>query len=321
VNGKKTRKKKVKRIKLTRKRKKRNKRKKSRNKKKRAWNLKSTMTDYRKEHCAPNADSNKLDFTCYTPESLVKIKQIWNARHPDAMITSNDPKKVWEDLKKKMGQTCDRESCWLKHKCIGDNVDKEVLDFTFAPDQPEEWVKKPNEWLSSIEITQVMKQYEHAYKCFEFLGPSPIDFDTHKLYGECVWEELCKFSLVDTIKRGKKKVGIIFNIDPHYKDGSHWVAMFINITKKKIYYFDSYGEKIEPKIKKFVKKVEEQSLKLGEKYEFSSNEIRHQYTQSECGMYSLYFIVKLLEGQTYNSLVNKKIPDKKMRYLRKKWFN
>ena len=34
-----------------------------------------------------------------------------------------------------------------------------------------------------------------SYKNFEFMGPSPIDFDTHKLYGECVWEELCKISL------------------------------------------------------------------------------------------------------------------------------
>ena len=289
------------------------------NKKGGSWSLRKTMKKYKKVNCSPNPN-NKLDFTCYTSNALVRLKQIWNARHPDSMITSNDPRQIWDRLKVKMGQTCDRESCWLKHKCISENVDKAILDYTFAPDFKEQ-KKKANEWLSSVEISQVMKQYEHVYKCFEFLGPSPIDFDTHKLYGECVWEELCKFSLIDTLKRGKTKIGIVFNIDPHYKEGSHWVAMFIDTKKKKIYYFDSYGEKIESKIKKLVKKVEDQSMKLGEKYEYLYNKIRHQYTESECGMYCLYFIVKLLEGETYQSLIKNKIPDRRMKKLRKKWFN
>ena len=69
-----------------------------------------------------------------------------------------------------------------------------------------------------------MKQYEKTYEDFEFLGPSPIDYDTHKAYGECVWEELCEFSLRDNLKEGKTKVGIIFNTDPHTEDGEHWVA-------------------------------------------------------------------------------------------------
>ena len=36
-----------------------------------------------------------------------------------------------------------------------------------------------------------------------------------------------------TLHRGTKdkgitKIGLIFNLDPHYKEGSHWVAMFID---------------------------------------------------------------------------------------------
>ena len=59
-----------------------------------------------------------------------------------------------------------------------------------------------------------MRQYEEKYPDFEFLGPSPIDFDTHKMHGECVWDELYKFSLKKTKDDGIKKVGIIFNLDP-----------------------------------------------------------------------------------------------------------
>ena len=76
---------------------------------------------------------------------------------------------------------------------------------SFAPESPPEWKKNPNEWLSSIDIIDVMKQYEKAYKCFDFIGPSPIDFDTRKLYGECVWNELCNFNIADQLKNGKTK--------------------------------------------------------------------------------------------------------------------
>ena len=36
---------------------------------------------------------------------------------------------------------------------------------------------------------------EHLHKDFDFMGPSPIDYDTHLISDECVWEELCKFNL------------------------------------------------------------------------------------------------------------------------------
>ena len=32
---------------------------------------------------------------------------------------------------------------------------------------------------------------------------------------KCVWEDLCKFSLTNTIKKGKRLIGIVFNTDPH----------------------------------------------------------------------------------------------------------
>ena len=76
----------------------------------------------------------------------------------------------------------------------------------------QEWKDNINEWLSSIDIDQFMRQYEHAHKDFIFLGPSPIDFDSKKIYGECVWEELCHFNLRKLLKRNKKKIGVIFKL-------------------------------------------------------------------------------------------------------------
>ncbi|MBT7790583.1 MAG: tetratricopeptide repeat protein, partial [Calditrichaeota bacterium] len=73
-----------------------------------------------------------------------------------------------------------------------------------------------------------MEQYERAYPYYRFIGPSPIDYDSQMAYGECVWNELCNFNLKKTIDRNKTKIGIVFNTDPHYMGGSHWISMFID---------------------------------------------------------------------------------------------
>ena len=65
------------------------------------------------------------------------------------------------------------------------------------------WRKKPTTWLNSLDIENVMNQYEKKHNDFEFIGPSPIDFNTKKLFGECVWNELCRFNLKQTNKLTK----------------------------------------------------------------------------------------------------------------------
>ena len=50
-----------------------------------------------------------------------------------------------------------------------------------------------------------MRQLEDKYSNFQFIGPSPIDFDDHKINGDCVWEELCQFNLAKTLKQNKNK--------------------------------------------------------------------------------------------------------------------
>ena len=108
----------------------------------------------RKEHfkplkCSPKNKDKVLGFTCYTSESLHKLKMIWNARHPDVLIKSNDPKEIWEQLRRNMSTSCNSEACWLRHQCIKHDIDKTLWQNTFAPKAPKEWKEKPHEWLSS----------------------------------------------------------------------------------------------------------------------------------------------------------------------------
>jgi hypothetical protein len=277
-----------------------------------------------KVKCSPKIKNELNNFTCYTDKSLYKLRDLWNARHPDAKINTNNTKEIHEKLTGYLSNVCNKESCWLKQNKDFGNVKNELID-SFAPESPPEWKKNPNEWLSSLDIMKVMKQYEKAYKCFDFIGPSPIDFDTRKLYGQCVWDELCNFNLEHQIKNGKTKIGIIFNTDPHDKPGQHWISMFVNIKKKKIFFFDSTGDKIPNKVMVLVNRIKSQGIKLTPKinFKFDSNEgIEHQYGNTECGIYSIYFIVNMLRDKTSDEYLKTHIlKDDYMNHFRKVYFN
>ena len=277
-----------------------------------------------KQNCSPKPKNEINHFSCYTNKTLLRLRDLWNARHPDAKINTNSPKEIHKQISEMLGGVCNKESCWIKQRAEFGKIESDAAD-SFAPESPEEWKKNPNEWLSSIEIMDVMKQYEKAYKCFDFIGPSPIDFDTKKLYGECVWDELCNFSVENQLKNGKTKIGIIFNTDPHDKPGQHWISIFVNIKNNSIFFFDSVGDKAPPEIMKLVERIKEQGLKLNPKkvFKFDSNEgVEHQYGNTECGVYSLYFIVHMLEDKTTDHYLKTHVlKDEYMNKFRHIYFN
>jgi hypothetical protein len=276
-------------------------------------------------NCSPKDKNEINDFTCYTNKSLYKLRNLWNARHPDVLIQTNDTKEIHKLLTNYFSGVCKKESCWIKHIKQTTAIDDSELTDSFAPESPSDWKSNPTEWLTSVDINKVMKQYEKAYKCFDFIGPSPIDFDTRLMYGECVWEELCNFNLEQQIKKNKTKIGIIFNTDPHYKPGEHWLSMFINIKKGSIYFFDSVGNKIPEKIMALVKRITKQGRELNPPIEFKFDQnypVEHQYTTSECGIYALYFIVHMLEDKlTEEYLKTHKLKDDYITKFRKIYFN
>jgi hypothetical protein len=275
-------------------------------------------------NCSPKKQDEINEYTCYTDKALFKLRDLWNARHPDVKITTNNAKEIHAQLSKLLSNVCNKESCWLKQKSDFGELPKETSD-VFAPESPHEWKSNPNEWLSSVDIINVMKQYEKAYKCFEFIGPSPIDFDTRKMYGECVWNELCKFNIQEQIQSGKTKIGVIFNTDPHDKPGQHWISLFINIKKQNIFFFDSTGDKAPKEVKVLIDRIIKQGTTLNPPIHFKYDDsagVKHQKGNTECGVYSLYFIVHMLEDKTTNHyLKTRLLPDKHINKFRRVYFN
>ena len=280
-------------------------------------------SSYVKLKCSPA--SNAVDkSTCYSNADLLKLKQQWDEQFPNNPLRAHTPKKIWRELKTRYAFMCDKESCWINHVVKDPALKKELIG-AFAPKSPASWKKNPHEWLSSVDILAVMKQYEKKYKCFEFLGPSPIDFDIHETATKCVWEELCSFNLAKQIAQKKTKIGIIFNTDTHDKGGEHWISMFINIKKGRIFYFDSVGKSAPPEVHAFVGRIVKQGSELTTpiKFLFDQNHpVEHQYSQTECGIYSLYFIVHMLEDKiTEHYLKTHIIKDDYVHQFRRIYFN
>jgi hypothetical protein len=276
-------------------------------------------------------------------------------------------------LKKRL-VNCKTEDCWLAE--IKDKtLSTQLQNVIFAPTHPPEWLKNPNEWLTDLDISKVMKQYESKYKYFKFIGPSPIDFDTKVARGElpwaesgayneevCVWEELCTLSLKELLRKKISQVGMVFNLDRYDQPGSHWVSLYLSLGEPKnpkrrsrystevghmpqeechpfIFYFDSTGREAPPEIKTLIKRIQDQGRDLHPSLdikEYNNNGKNHQKNNTECGMYSLFFLITMLTGKLedvdagylelgfHDKLTlfsDAVIPDKYVELYRHKYFN
>ena len=255
---------------------------------------------FKQMNCSPLAEKmGKInEETCYNKQILELLKEEYNKDHPENSIRTNMPSEIRQELQMRINN-CKTEDCWLE-KIDDKNVRKKIDELVFAPDIPPEWKKNPDEWLSNFDILKVLEQYERAYPEFKFIGPTPIDFDTRPkdMDGKCVWEDLCHFSLKKIMTGKKRKIGVVFNLDEHDEDGSHWVSLFVDLDNKFIIFFDSAGDKIPDEIDKLVKRIMKQSEELDIKLEYIEKPKQHQYGNTECGMYALYFITTLLKGET-----------------------
>lgn len=284
-------------------------------------------TEFKSPTCSPLSPSNTA-YSCMSSKHLKELADLWNRRHPEYPIKSNSPREIWLFFKTVFSSSCANEQCWIKNKMFGAGLSSELLNELndlYAPEAPKSWQKNPRTWLNSLDIQSVMKQYEKKYSCFRFIGPSPIDFDkliTNGGYKECVWDDLCKFNIE---KQGDKtKIGIIFNTDPHDEAGEHWVSLFIDMPQRTIVYFDSGGSAIPKEISVFVDKIQKQLISSGnDKYTFIINKKQHQKKNTECGMYSLYFIIQMLRTGNYRQFTEAKktITDEEMEELRETYFN
>ena len=275
---------------------------------------------FKKKYCSPNNPSNK--FTCFKKASLIKIIDSWNLNYINNKIKYTGKEStinLWKKIDNKFKKSCINEACWLNQDIVK-NINSSDIKNSFKPLMPKSWYNNKNEWLSTSDIRNVLKQYELKLNNFIFIGPVPIDFDLLLSPGFCVANELCNIDLKNLLNKNKTRIGIVFNLDTHDMSGSHWVALFINLEENNIMYFDSIGNKPYQEVYNLISRLEEQAKKIKIKFNIYINEVQHQYKGTECGVYCINFIIKLLEGKKFESIVQKIEDDDTMEKNRLKFF-
>ena len=263
----------------------------------------------KKNSCAPGKGNQT---TCFDQKSLHKIASSWNRKNPtDKIKISNNNIDLWKKINTKMSKKCNKETCWLKQDFIKD-ISKKLKEY-FKPQIPSKWLSEKNTWLTTTDIENVIFQYEKAVPDFKFLGVVPIDFDYEYSVGKCIVDEICKLDIKSLKRKKINKMGIIFNLDAHDEPGSHWVALYSDLNKGEVYYYDSYGIFPPEEVKILMERISIQGIKIkGEPFKLYYNDIRHQYKNSECGVYSMNFIIEFLNGKNFKEIIENRVSDDNM---------
>lgn len=221
----------------------------------------------------------------FDPEEVERLRLVYNSDHPGATIPKGTPEATWKRLQEKFHAQCRTG----QSTCILANMMRK-------PKAPDSWSLNRYEWLSSDDIDSIQKQYVKLFDGYAFLGCIPIDFDLKDDYGKCLVSTVCSIQVSKLLADGFDRIGIIFNTDPHDGPGEHWIAMFADIRPDREYpqltYFDSYAQKPEKEVQVLMNRWKQQldaSGRFSKPTKLQYNKTRHQFKDTECGMYCLYF--------------------------------
>ena len=276
--------------------------------------------------CSPDINFDSL--SCIRLRILIELANAFNkeVRDKTTIIKLNNnlevlnptkyKKYLLNEFQKRLKNKCTTQRCWTEQsfiKRMNEQAKQELKKYTFRPSGP----CGRFEWLNTYNIDNVMVQYEKKYNDFKFLGTVPMDFDNLNNLG------IRYFDYDRFYNEGGRKLGIVFNLDESWKSGSHWVALYADFNKGDIHYFDSYGTNAPPRVRTLSRRMEKAMKKINSNINptTSRNEIRHQFKHSECGVYSMNFIIRLLEGESFTDICESRTTDDEINKYRKIYFS
>lgn len=244
-----------------------------------------------------------------------------------------DPVAAIKLAAKKTG--CDSELCvltsnlfqnYVVKKGMIDEIKREV-DIKFKPKGP----RNNTELLSNFDIDGVMRKW--AYK-FDTFFPCPfamMDFESNgDLFGEFGFQSMLEGNIAfEGMRKKFDCFGCVVNTDVSSGRGKHWVAVFVDCRKPdtwNVEYFNSVGN---PPPKPMIRWMEKTRAELydhrqrtggGEVLSIPVTDVDHQESQTECGLYSLYYIRRRIESTPHTFFQRKLVPDDAMTEFRKHVF-
>ena len=117
----------------------------------------------------------------------------------------------------------------------------------------------------------------------------------------------------------------VFAFMPEDTNNPQFDVLTINLETGEMKFFDSVGDRAPSNVKKFCNMVKKQAEKSSyDLPEFIFEEgypNSHQKKNTECGIYSLYFIQNMIEKNNFSFFKNEKIKDEDMQKFRTYFFN
>jgi len=221
---------------------------------------------------------------------------------------------------------CNTEECVLKQYDIKEYISPHIIEENIQKNFKPEGPKCNKEWLSNINIDNVLSQMKKKYENKRFLH---IPFQMRDFMKNNT--ELAQLNWSKMYNNGYRTFGTVINTDYSTGNGIHWFAIFGDFQPENDYYtieyFNSSGELPLPEISFWMKKLRNE-LEEDDQFKNSGKEIKdiivtriiNQKSSSECGLYSLYYIISRLDGIPFTWFKTNRVPDEKMYLFRQYLF-
>lgn len=262
--------------------------------------------------------NRKDNMICFEDETVEKLKQHIiddSQSNKGGSNISNHPEPikpvdVIEAAKSKYG--CNTQSCVLHQAAKSGVISAQEAAKEFMENFK---IKGPtnSDLLSNFNIDNTLKQWQLLFKDFYAYEFNMVDFKEH---GKSLATTRIKEDIYDKCYR---TFACVINSDVYSGEGKHWMALFGDMrcdlgrdlgsnseSKWSVEFFNSAGS---PPQKSFagwlletcdaMKQIaaEKYNAQTGERVEvIKVSDVMHQYSRTECGVYSLYYIWARLHG-------------------------
>ena len=241
--------------------------------------------------CAFHNKEGEKSGVCSGNEGIDVMKKILDDLNVNHSGKSNED--ILKTTQKKLA--CDSESCVVNDSKFTkvSNLDVEKLKKEkFKPEGP--W--KDDTWLNNDNIDEVLDQWSNVYPGFVHIPFQMRDFNEKGT-------ELAKIDLYIRYKEGMKSFGVVLNTDYSTGNGVHWFAIYGDFSDPNditLEYFNSSGTLPLKEVHNWLYStkalLESHDLKVKV---IVVSRIEHQKSDTECGVFSLWYIYCRLNGVPY----------------------
>lgn len=223
-------------------------------------------------------------------------------------------KTILDTLKKKYN--CSNETCILNQSEVKQHIDPVLIDKVLKENFKPVGPRMTRDWLSNFDIDDVLRQVQKKYEDKHFLH---IPFQMRDF--QKTNSELAQLDWDKEYKNGYRTFGTVMNTDTSTGNGIHWFALFGDfLDDSKVFtieYFNSSGELPLPEVDLWMKKTKHSLNFDKDVKDVVATRIQNQHSDTECGIYSLYYIISRLDGIPLEWFKNNRIKDERMYLFRK----